>query len=107
MDELDIFLIVYLISFIKACNILEILPLQPRRAVDQPCWRGKDQAFQVQEHSLHLQHVSDNKQKTKENERQTNKQTKENERQTNKQTKENERQTNKQTDKQTKHIYSM
>ena len=65
MDELDIFLIVYLISFIKACNILEILPVQPRRAVDQPRGRGKDQAFQVEEHSLHIQHVSENKQTNK------------------------------------------
>ena len=65
MDELDIILIVYLISFIKACNILEILPVQPRRAVDQPRGRGKDQAFQVEEHSLHIQHVSENKQTNK------------------------------------------
>ena len=44
---------------------LEILSLQPRRAVDQPRGRGKDQAFQVEEHSLHIQHVSDNKQTNK------------------------------------------
>ena len=61
VDELDTIFIVYLISFIFS-NILEILSLQPRRAVDQPRWRGKDQAFQVEEHSLHIQHVSDNKQ---------------------------------------------